>query len=167
MRVEKLIPNPNNPSAPYVRLILDDNTAVEFPVRKATFDSLAAAEKQLAYVLECKEFHSGDGPGWVARRAARRAAWDADDKTKTDAAVAAAKAAEEAKFVVTPQGYVKDDKDTILGVQVTVTYHGLTATMVIPNDAASAAANARKAFADVEARANAEKAALAAFAMVK
>lgn len=156
------IPHPDKPHVAFALLEKDSGERVEVPVRIAHYNSLTAAKK-LAYTLECAEHHSSDGPGWHAKRATRRALWDADDKAKADAAALAAKVAEEAKFIVTPQGFVKDKEGALIGVKVTVTHHGLTMQSVIPTDPAIAEASARAAFAEYEAKVLAEKQALDAF----
>jgi hypothetical protein len=140
--IEKVIPNPDKPHAPYVRLVLDDGTAVEFTVRKVHYDSLTTAGK-LAYAKECREYHSPTARG---QREARRAIWDADDL-----------AVEQAKFIM------RHIATTDEGVTVSVTWKGLTAEHVIPNDPANATANAQAAHQAVLDAKAAEAEATAAF----
>lgn len=134
----------NADGKPYIR---------EVPVRKAHYESLTPA-RQVAYVQECAEFHHPGGPDGAAKRKARRAAWDAADK-----------AAEEAKFVMTPQGFVKDAQGVITGVRVSVTHQGHSCTCVIPPDPAAAKTNALAEWTKSKSAADGEKAALAAFAV--
>jgi hypothetical protein len=161
--IEKVIPNPDKTHAPFVRVLLGDGTAVEFTVKKEVYDSLNAAGKK-AYVQECMEYHS---PTEKGQREARRAAWDADDLARANAAAEEARQAELAKLTVTPQGFVRDEKGEVVGVSVTVTHQGHTTSATIANDPASAEANALAAWQVSKDAADAEAASLAAFALVK
>lgn len=141
------IPHPDKPHVVYLLLEKDSGERVEVLVRKAKYDSLTAS-KRLAYALECAEYHSADGPGWALKRQNRRALWDSDDKAQA-----------EAKFTMRNPRLV----DGMVAVEVT--HHGLSTTVMVANDPANAEANARAAFAEYEAKVNAEKQALAAFNM--
>lgn len=145
MRIELRGTEPGKPHIQHVALIRDDGTRVEIPVRKATLRSLSAA-KQVVYVNECAEYHAGTGEGWMERRNARRAAWDADDKAR-----------EEAKFIM------RHVATTDAGVRVSVTWKGFTAEHLIANDPANAAANAQAAHDAEKARRDALVAETAAF----
>lgn len=160
--IEKVIPNPDKPHAPFVRLILDDGTAVEFTVRKAKYDTLTASGKR-AYALECMEYHAPTARG---QREARRAAWDADDKAVADAAAEAARLAQEAIFNHAATGFVKDKDGNKVGITATVTYHGLQWSGAVPYTADKAAfkASLEEVFAAYETAMNAEKAELLALA---
>lgn len=127
----------------------------EVPVRRSHYQSLPTPARQLAYVQECREFHHASGPEGQAKRIARRAEWDAADK-----------AAEEAKLVMTPQGFRRDKEGVITGVRVQVTHQGHTCSVVIPPDPASANANALAEWTKSKTAADEEKAALAAFAWI-
>jgi hypothetical protein len=130
----------------------------EVPVRKSHYESLSTT-KRLAYVKECAEFHMVGPTHPKAQN--RRAAWDADDKAKADAAALAAKTAEEAKFIVTPHG-IKDGL-----VAVTIVHHGLTFSGTVAKgvDKTEFEANCRTKFAEYETAVQAEKDELAALAI--
>lgn len=148
LHVGLLVPNSVEKVDPVTKLVTMVDGIKEMPVRKSHFTSLGPLTapfnaKQLAYAKQCCEVHH---PTDKAKQAARRAQWDADDKAR-----------EEAKFVMRHVATTAD------GVTVSVTWQGLTAQHVIPNDPANAAANARVAHqAKVDAQA-AEAQANAAF----
>lgn len=166
--IDSPIPHPDKPHVVFITLEKDSGERVEIPVRIAHYNSLTAAKK-LSYTLECAEYHSHDGPGWQAKRANRRAIWDADDKAKADAAAEAARLAEEAKFVVAPSGFVRDKEGVITHVQVTIQHHGLTYSGAVPYSADKAVfeQSCRDAFAKYETAVTEEKAALVALAIAQ
>ena len=174
MRIEYAVPSPENATRVAqgkgeilhvglrYELAVDGKDEIhEVLCRKPKFLSLGPATapftaKQLTYAQECEKWHH-------KRDAAVRAKWDMDDKAQADATVAAAKAAEEAKFIVVPQGF-KDGN-----VVVSITHHGMSTTAEVAKgaDATEFEANCRAVFATHESKANAEKSALASFALVK
>lgn len=115
----------------------------ETEVRTVKWDGLDTAAKRMTYATECAEYHHTTD---MAKKAARRAAWDADDK-----------AAQEAKFIM------RHVSTTAEGVTVSVTWQGLTAQHVIPNDPATATANAQALHQAEKAKRDAEAAMVSAF----
>jgi len=144
----------------YEKAIDGEDKINEVPCRKARLVSLGPIAppynaQQLAYAQECEKWHH-------KRDAAVRAKWDADDKATADAAAAAAKAAEEAKFIVTAHSVKKGM------VSVTIVHHGLTVRGNVAKgaDKAEFEQNCRVAFAAFETVVNAEKDELAALAII-
>jgi hypothetical protein len=162
MTIKYAAPIPEKAHVLHVGLLVD-GVICETPVRKAHYESLTAPQK-LAYATECAEVHH---PTDRAKAIERRAAWDADDQARANAAAEEARQAELAKLTVTPQGFVRDEAGEVVGVSVTVTHQGHTASAVIANDPASAEANALAAWQVSKDAADAEAASLAAFALAK
>lgn len=137
------------------------DNAVEVPVRKEKWDSLKTEKQREAYAQECAEYWSPQGPGWEAKKAARRAAWDADDEAKERAKRDAEKAAEEEKFIVKAM-VMRGEK-----VLVRIQHHGLTFNGEVAKgaDKAEFEANCRTAFSEYEAKVAAEKAELEALSI--
>lgn len=182
MTIQYAVPIPEKPHVLHVGLLVpssvervDPVTKVvtmvdginEVPVRKVHFASLGPltapfSAKQLTYVKRCCEYHH---PTDRAKRDARKAAWEADDKAVADAAAEAARQAELAKFTVTPQGFVKDKEGEVIGVQATITHQGHTCTANIGLVAELAEQNARTAWQASKDAADKVQAALNAFAV--
>lgn len=160
--IEKAYQSLREPHKVIMVFVKDSGERVEIPGRKAHYDTLTKNADRVAYGVQCAEHHSPDGPGWQAKKATRRAAWDADDKAVADAAAAAAKAAEDAVFDMKQQGFVKD-KDGLVGVSVAIKWQGFTCTATIPNDPANAVVNGKSAWQKAKDAYDAEQAALAAF----
>lgn len=146
MKIEYAVPNPGKAHVLHVGLRYEKagdgkDKIHEVPVRASHYNGLATAADKLAYVQTCEKWHFN-------RDKAIRNAWDADDRSK-----------EEAKFIMRP---LWADGGNVV---VSIAHHGLTAELSVPNDPANAEANARKVFADYEAKVLAERQALAAFAI--
>lgn len=178
--IQYAAPVPEKAHVLHVGLLID-GIIRETPVRKEKFLSLGPDKApftagQLAYALECADFHHPNVRGKDAQRVARRKEWDADDKAKADAAAEAARLAAEAeaeaarqaelaRFIVAPTGWAKDKDGNAVGVIATITHQGHTCTANIGLVPELAEQNARAAWTESKAKADAEAALLQSFAI--